>query len=116
LSTRLSDELADDVHVTLIDQRDAFVFGFTKLDVLFGRKSIDEVRIPYAGFAKPSVTFRQETITSIDPVARTVVTEGGTYDADILVVALGADVDPGATPGLLEGGHEFYTPDSAVAA
>src|SRR3712207_5815317 len=33
----------------------------------------------------------------------------GTYDADILVVALGADLDVGAAPGLAEGGHEFYS-------
>ena len=26
-----------------------------------------------------------------------------------MVVALGADLVPGATPGLLEAGHEFYT-------
>jgi sulfide:quinone oxidoreductase len=43
-----------------------------------------------------------------DPVARRVITDDGTLDADTLVVALGADLDPGATPGLAEGGHEFY--------
>ena len=37
------------------------------------------------------------------------MTEAGTFDADILVVALGADYDLAATPGLVEGGHEFYT-------
>ncbi len=33
-----------------------------------------------------------------------------------MVVALGADLDPAATPGLLEAGHEFYTVDGAFAA
>ena len=42
-------------------------------------------------------------------------TDDGTYDADILVVALGADVDPEATPGLVEAGHEFYTVAGAFA-
>src|SRR5262249_44692171 len=37
------------------------------------------------------------------------------FEADILVVALGADLDPEATPGLLEGGHDFYTPEAAFA-
>ena len=32
-----------------------------------------------------------------------------------MVVALGADLDPAATPGLLEGGHEFYTVAGAFA-
>src|SRR5262249_30658060 len=41
--------------------------------------------------------------------AKRVITSGGTYDADILVVALGADVRPDETPGMLEGGAEFYS-------
>ena len=32
-----------------------------------------------------------------------------------MVVALGADLDPSATPGLVEGGHEFYTVSGAFA-
>ena len=31
------------------------------------------------------------------------------FEADILVVALGADLDPSGHPGLVEAGHEFYT-------
>ena len=38
LSTRLSEELGDEVDVTLIDRADAFVFGFSKLDVMFGTR------------------------------------------------------------------------------
>ena len=53
--------------------------------------------------------FRQETITAIDPKARRVVTDLDRYDADVLVVALGADYDIAATPGLAEAGNEFYT-------
>ena len=75
-----------------------------------------EVRISYRDIAKPSVEFRQETVLSIDPLARRVVTDAGTHDADILVVALGADLDPAATPGLLEGGYPFYTPETAAVA
>lgn len=40
LATRLSESVPDKVHVTLIDKNDAFMFGFSKLDVLVGRKSI----------------------------------------------------------------------------
>ncbi len=113
LSSRLDDELADRVQVTLIDQNDSFVFGFSKLDVMYGRQRLDQVQIHYRDIAKPTVDFRQETVVSIDPVTRRVVTDRGSYDADILVVALGADLDPGATPGLTEGGYEFYSPAGA---
>ena len=109
LSSMLSEALGDHLDLTLIDKNESFFFGFSKLDVMFGHKTADSVRLAYRNIAKPGVRFRQETITSIDPDARRVTTDQGTYDADVLVVALGADYDPGATPGLVEGGHEFYS-------
>jgi hypothetical protein len=39
-----SDTVADDVRVTLIDQNEGFTFGFSKLDVLFGRTDAAAVR------------------------------------------------------------------------
>lgn len=59
--------------------------------------------------------FIQATVQSIDPAAKRVETDAGSFDADILVVALGADPHPSATPGLIEGGHEFYTVAGAFA-
>src|SRR5215468_8652757 len=109
LSSRLAHELGGEVDVTLIDRTDAFVFGFSKLDVTFGRKTMQEVRLPYSEMTTPHVRFRQETITSIDASTRHVVTDLGEYDADTLVIALGADYDLDATPGLSEAGHEFYS-------
>jgi sulfide:quinone oxidoreductase len=116
LTTRLAEEAPDDVRVTLIDKSDAFVFGFSKLDVMFGHQQLDAVRHRYADIVRPSVTFRQETITAIDPDARRVTTDGGTYDADVLVLALGADYDTAATPGLDEAGIEFYSVPGALRA
>jgi sulfide:quinone oxidoreductase len=115
LATRLSDDAGDAVAVTLIDKSDAFVFGFSKLDVMFGRRTADSVRHAYRDVVKPSLTFRRETVTSIDPERKQVVTDAGVHDTDVLVVALGADLHPDATPGLVDGGHEFYTVSGAFA-
>ncbi|MDQ2748869.1 MAG: NAD(P)/FAD-dependent oxidoreductase [Actinomycetota bacterium] len=115
LATRLSDHFGDALDVVIIDQSDGFVFGFSKLDVMFGRALPAAIRHPYRDLAKPGVRFVQSTVRSIDPVNKQVQTDAGTFDSDILVVALGADLWPSATPGLLEGGHEFYTVDGAVA-
>lgn len=109
LSTRLSEELGDQVDVTLIDRADAFVFGFSKLDVMFGTRTSDAVRLRYADITTPHIRFRQEAVTSIDPGARRVETDLDTYEADVLVVALGADYDLAVTPGLAEAGNEFYS-------
>ena len=108
LSTMLSEALGDEVQVTLIDKADAFIFGFSKLDVMFGHAEPDSVRLPYSNFAKPGVRLLRETVTAIDPVTRRVTTDAGTHDADYLVVALGADYDIAATPGL-EAENEFYS-------
>jgi sulfide:quinone oxidoreductase len=116
LVTRLSEAVGDRARITLIDKSDAFMFGFSKLDVMFGRRDIADLWIPYRDIVKPGVEFRQETVLSIDPVTRRVVTDGGTYDADILVVALGADYEPAATPGLEEDGYEFYSTGGAERA
>src|SRR5215813_6186214 len=85
LATRLSETLQDAVRVTLLDRNDAFVFGYSKLEVMLGRQS--------AEFAKDGVEFRQETVTAIDPHTRAVATDKNAYEADFLVIAMGADYD-----------------------
>jgi sulfide:quinone oxidoreductase len=109
LATTLSERLGDGVEVTVIDKGEGFIFGFAKLEVLFGRRSVAQVRLPYAEFAKPGVRLLRETVKGIDPQARSVSTDAGTHEADYLVIALGADYDIDATPGLAEGGNEFYS-------
>lgn len=109
LTTILSDQFGTELDLTLIDKSDHFIFGYSKLDVMFGRQTPDAVRLYYRSIAKPGVRLLQAEITGIDPVTRIVTTGAGTYQADLLVIALGADYDFGATPGLMEGGNEFYS-------
>lgn len=116
LASRLSHGLGDDADVVLIDQADGFVFGFSKLDLMFGRVGADHILHSYRDVVRPGVRFVQGPILSIDPSNRRVSTDSETFEADILVVALGADLDPAATPGLVEGGNEFYTLGGAAAA
>jgi sulfide:quinone oxidoreductase len=109
LTTMLSEALGDELDATLIEEGESFTFGFAKLDVMFGRTTPEAVKLSYGDFAKPGVRFVRETITAIDPQARRVQTDRGAYEADAMVVALGADYDVDATPGLREGGNEFYS-------
>jgi sulfide:quinone oxidoreductase len=115
IASRLSAGFGDEVEIVLVDQNDSFVFGFSKLDVMFGRTSPTAVRHHYRDIAKPGVRFTQATIRAIDPVKRSAVTDDGVVSGDIMVVALGADLHPELTPGLAEAGHEFYTEDGAFA-
>jgi len=109
LTTILSERMGKNIDLTLIDQNDFFYFGFSKLDLMFGRRSAKAVKHSYSSIVKQGVSFHQETITAIDPESRRVTTDKGIYQADILVVALGADYNLEATPGLAETGNEFYS-------
>ena len=53
LATVLSEALGDDAGVTLIEGNDAFVFGYSKLDVMFGRAAPEDVRLPYPDSPSP---------------------------------------------------------------
>jgi sulfide:quinone oxidoreductase len=109
LATKLSEGLGAEAEVTLIDRGDAFVFGYSKLDLMFREASGESVRLPYADFVKPGVRLLRETVTAIDAEGKRVTTDVGVHEADHLVIALGADYDLDATPGLAEVGTEFYS-------
>ena len=113
LATRLSESLADEVNVVLIDKNDGFTFGFSKLDVLFNDRKPADVNIPYERASRPGVTFRREEVLEIDPRNRRVLTDRNEYVSDFLVVALGADYNPYATPGFVRDGFEFYSVSGA---
>ena len=115
LSATLSSALGQDADIVLMDKAEGFVFGFSKLDVMFGKRLPSEVFHPYQAIDKPGLRFVRTTIASIDPQAKRVETDVGSFQGDIIVVALGADLDPAATPGLVEAGHEFYTTHGAYA-
>ena len=116
VTTRLAEELGGDTEVVLIDQADGFVFGFSKLEIMFRGTAAGAVWHPYRDLVKPGVRFVQTTVRAIEPAARWVETDAGAIEADMLIVALGADLDAAATPGLVEGDHEFYTVAGALAA
>jgi sulfide:quinone oxidoreductase len=115
LSAALSSALGQDADIILMDKGEGFVFGFSKLDVMFGKRLPAAVFHPYRDVTKPGVRFVKADISSIDPQAKRVETDAGCFHGDVMVLALGADPDPAATPGLAEAGHEFYTTHGAFA-
>jgi len=114
LATSLSEAHGDAIDVTVIDKADTFMFGFSKLDVMFGRATAESLRLPYREFVKPGVSLKRESVTAIDPATRRVVTDVTTHEADFLVIALGADYDVSATPGVVLGENEFYSIPGAM--
>src|SRR5262249_31674182 len=96
----------------LIDKADGFSFGYSKLDIMFRGEDPASVHLPYADFAPGGVNLVRDTITAIDPAARRVTTEGGSYEADLLVIALGSDYDYDATGMTVD--QEFSSGEGAL--
>ena len=108
LASALSAAFGSEGDVVVIDKGDSFMFGFSKLELLFGRASREALSLPYRAIAKPGVRFVRETIVAIDPETRRVTTDRAEYDADYLVLAVGAEMAYEATPGLTASAS-FYT-------
>ena len=105
----LRERLDDSHRITLIDKNDHFIIGFSKFEVMFGRQTAGQVKAYYADLAHDGVEFIRDTIETIDPERRTVTTRSASFGYDHLIVGLGAELVPEATPGFVEGGYEFYS-------
>ncbi|MEJ2193322.1 MAG: FAD/NAD(P)-binding oxidoreductase [Ignavibacteriaceae bacterium] len=108
-ATRLSEELDSSIEISLIDKNDSFIIGFAKFDVMFGRRTSQDIKSFYKNLAIEGINFVQDTIEIIDPNKKVVKTVSTTFPYDYLIVALGADLAPESIPGFVEGGYEFYS-------
>lgn len=116
VATRLRDSLGETHEISLVDRKDYFSIGFTKFDLMFGRRKPEKCKSYYSQLESRGIRFLQAEIESIDPETHTVETTEGTLSADFLVVGLGVDLAPQDSPGFLEsGGHTFYTFEGAQA-
>ena len=116
LTTRLSEEFGDDVDVVLIDQSDGFVFGFSKLDVMFGR-----TRRPSACATRTATSSspacgscRRRSARSTRWPSGSRPTPGASTPTSSSSRSAPTSTRP-RRPGLVEGGHEFYTVAGAFA-
>lgn len=108
-----------DDRIVLIDRTFDGVLGLSLLWVLRGWRTPDEVKIRPTSAALPDVDMLSAGVAHIDIAARSVHTTTGPIDYDALVIALGADLNTAAIPGLQEAldcgvAGEFYTLDGAA--
>ena len=93
-ATRLRAALDESYEITIVDRNDFFNFGFTKFDLMFGRRAPEDCKESLLALEDQGIRFLQATIESIDPEGKQVVTSEGSLAADHVVVALGADIAP----------------------
>ncbi len=98
--------------VILVDRHEVLRLCAFNLDVMTGKRSSPpEGR--YSSVVGEGIEFIHADVLHIDPKRRTVETSVGTLVADQLVLALGAELDPGQVPGFSEGACNLYDADGA---
>jgi len=100
--------------VVLVERRPAFHLGASKIWVMLGLRKREEVEAPLARLTKRGIEIVAADVETIDPARREVTTSKGALAADFLVVALGADHNLAAVPGLDRAAHTFYDMDASI--
>lgn len=80
------------VEVTLIEQNKNYFTCYMSNEVLSGARGMDDIMHGYEGLAKHGVKVVIDTVTAIDPAAKTIMTKGGqTFAYDRAVLSPGID-------------------------
>lgn len=101
--------------VVLVDRAGQHVYQASLPWVLAGSRRLPQLMRPLERAARSGIEFVRGEVERISPAERSVTVGGQTLHANALIVALGADYDLAAVPGLAEAGHCFYTAEGAVA-
>ncbi len=113
---RLRELLPPDDEVVLVDWRDHFMVGFRKTWALVGETTMEAGQGRLADLERHGIRVKKGTIMAIAPGSRTVDVDGTRIEADALVVALGAALDPDAVPGFREHALNVYDPNEIPRA
>jgi sulfide:quinone oxidoreductase len=100
--------------VVLVEKNAQHAFAPSFLWLMTGDREPHQIRRPLAGLLRRGVELVQAEVLGIDPVQRKVRTSAAEIAYDHLIVALGADLAPGAIPGLADASQTFFTFEGAA--
>ena len=112
----LRDRLDPADEVILVDRRDEFVMGTRKTWHLIGASPLTEGSRPVSRLAEGGIRVIQGEVQALEPDSRAVIVEDDRFEADAVVIALGAAHEPSAVPGLVEHGWSAWSRDDLAAA
>lgn len=115
VANRLRKALPPEHRIRIVDRDPAFTFAPSFLWVMTGARETAAITRQRERLVARGVEVIVGELEAVDPGARSARVAGRTLHADEIVVALGADLDLDAVPGLRAGGHTFYTPEGADA-
>jgi sulfide:quinone oxidoreductase len=94
--------------IVLVERRPTFVMGLRKNWAVLEPNALTEGERPLALLADRGIRLVTGTIGAIHPAERAAEVDGTRWDADALVVALGAERDPDRVPGFRERAIDVY--------
>ena len=104
----LRQRLGREHRVVLVDKSPQHVFAPSLLWLMVGWRRAPQIAGDLGRLRGHGIEFVQAEVQAIDPAGRKVTTSAGEFTADYLIVALGAELAPQATPGLAESAHWYY--------
>lgn len=108
--------LAASDRIVLVDREADHRFSPSLLWLMTGARRPEQFTRPLAALREHGIEFVRGTVTRINPAEKTALVDGASYAGDAMVIALGVDYAPETIPGLVAGGHNFYTLAGATAA
>ena len=101
--------------IVLIDRSPTFRVGATKTWIVVDHPGSRQMDYRRDKLRESGIELIEDTVARIDPKSREIqLKAGGTLRGDAVIVALGADYDLGAVPGLVETAQTFYTVEGAI--
>ncbi len=95
--------------IILVDREREHLFAPSLLWLMVGLREPESIKRPLKRLERHGIEVRLGEVERIEAEMRRVTVAGETVEADHLVVALGAELNPEAVPGLSAAGHNFYT-------
>lgn len=108
-ATRLRRRLGKSHRVVLVERDESYVYSPSTLWLMVGGRTQAQVTRSRAVLDRKGIERIKGTVEAIDPGARSARVDGRTFEADYLVVALGAELAPQLVPGLSAAGHDLYS-------
>lgn len=101
--------------IVLVDKASQYEFSPSYLWVLSGTRELTDITVPIGRISRKGIRFHQGTVLAIDPAARSVKTDNGTLDADVILVALGAHTHMTGLEAVAAAGSNLYSAEGATA-
>ncbi len=105
--------LTDEHEIVVVDESPRFHVGAGKTWIMLGEQTYEQVSQSRMALLAPGVRFIEAKVQNIALSDRTVFSGTESLGWDFLVIALGADLNLTAVPGLAEAAHTFYTVEGA---